>query len=600
MKHKFFLILSQILIIGILLVGVAMLWASLQTFDDLSILFGKLTPDGNLESFTLSVYELLKLPLLLLGVGLIAFAGILLLRWHKTRQWLQYLPDRVTHFLRTLRIDTVDFLKDVCNVHQRLSKSEVIFLLGLMAVAASVRLARLDVTLTHDEAYMYNAFASRPVSHLVSNYHLPNNHVFLSLVLHFTMLLTGNHIWALRMPTILVGVLTVPATYWLARQFYSRETGLLGAALVAVHPTLVAYSSFARGYILIILFTVLTLSLGDYVRLRENRFAWLLMIVFSTLGLFSIPIMLFSFGGLYIWMFLSWIFNDINGYENKWNFLKYWVISGFATAFLTVLLYLPIILNNSDRFFGNGFISPLPWSVFPETTLNKFINTWAEWTESIPAWIIFLAVLGFFLSIILHTRISKPKVSLLLSYILWIAVLLLIRRPNMLPRFWLFILIPLLIWVSAGLIESLKILPLRVSTKVNPVQVFLSVALGATFLYGAYFIPSVSSAWHDKDGMEQVTLYLKDHLQEGDLITATPARLPALRYYFNYWEIPKGYIRQAGKFQRAFIILDEKKAGSLGTVAPQLGFGLPAIDLDTAQIIFEFENFTVYECYPAK
>ena len=98
--------------------------------------------------------------------------------------------------------------------------------------------------------------------------------------------------------------------------------------------------------------------------------------------------------------------------------------------------------------------------------------------------------------------------------------------------------------------------------------------------------------------MERVTIYLKDIVHEGDLVTATSARLPALRYYFNFYEIPKGYIRQSGQFQRAFIIVDGKKTETLDMIAPQLGFGIPAIDMDSVKMVYQYKEFTVYECYP--
>ncbi len=99
--------------------------------------------------------------------------------------------------------------------------------------------------------------------------------------------------------------------------------------------------------------------------------------------------------------------------------------------------------------------------------------------------------------------------------------------------------------------------------------------------------------------MENATIYLKDYVQQGDLVTASTAHLPALRYYFNYYDMPPGYIRQSGKFQRAFVLVDEQKSETLNSVAPKIGFDLPAIDMDTAKVLVQFEDLTVYECYPA-
>ena len=142
-------------------------------------------------------------------------------------------------------------------------------LCGIMFVASVVRLENLDIPLGHDEAYMYSAFASRSLWHIISNYHLPNNHVLLSVIMKLTTDILGNHVWTLRLPTIIAGVFMVPAAYFFAKRFYSKETAILSSILVAVFPTLVQYSVLARGYIIVGLITLLLFTLADYVRLQK-------------------------------------------------------------------------------------------------------------------------------------------------------------------------------------------------------------------------------------------------------------------------------------------------------------------------------------------
>ena len=48
----------------------------------------------------------------------------------------------------------------------------------------------------------------------------------------------------------------------------------MSSILVAVFPTLVKFSVFARGYIIVALITLLLFTLGDYVRVAKNRFAF--------------------------------------------------------------------------------------------------------------------------------------------------------------------------------------------------------------------------------------------------------------------------------------------------------------------------------------
>ena len=163
--------------------------------------------------------------------------------------------------------------------------------------------------------------------------------------------------------------------------------------------------------------------------------------------------MLFPFGALYIWLFVSCLLDDTRSYDNKWDFLKYWLGSGIGAAMLTIILYVPIIIYSFDRFFGNGFIAPVEWDIFPITIWTRLRNTWLEWTMSVPIWIVFLGVLGFFIALVFHKKITRQKFSPQIAFIAWIVTLVLVKRPDMLPRFWLFLAAPILIWSAAGIVE---------------------------------------------------------------------------------------------------------------------------------------------------
>jgi hypothetical protein len=598
MKQKLLVPLLVTILVVALLAGLLLLWASFQPFETLASLLNQLASDGELESFNLSLYQILKLPLAVIGLALIIASGTLLFRWEKTKSWVQGFPVQAKYFFSMLGKDSRSFIKDARSGISSQGRLINITLLGAMLVAVALRLANLNIILGHDEAYMYNAFASRSFWHMVTNYHLPNNHVLLSILIKLATGLLGNHVWTLRFPTILAGVLMVPAAYFFAKRFYSQETAVLSSILVATFPILVQYSVLARGYIIIGLVTLLLFIVGDYVRTRKNRFAWLLIAVLSGLGFYTIPIMLFPFGALYVWLFVSWVVSDTPAYAPKSNFLKYWMGSGIGAALVTIILYMPIIIYSSDDFFGNGFIAPLEWDIFPITIWTRLRNTWTDWTTSIPPWIVLLGVLGFLAALIFHKRFSGQKFPPQLAFILWIATLLFARRPDMLPRFWLFLTAPLLVWSAAGLTESLKRIPLKIGKGWDPAQIFVGIIFTFVLAQGFLTIHSLPTQLGQKDELENAVLYLKDHVDQSDLVTAGTARLPALRYYFNYYGIPSGYIRQSGNFQRAFIIVDRQKGETLDVVAPKMGFDIPVVDMDSAKVLVQFENLTVYEGYP--
>ena len=529
MKSKLFFILLQIILAVILLVGLLLIWASFQSFATLASLLNQLASDNEFESFNVFIYQTLKIPFILVGAVLVVLIGFMLLRWGKTKLWLQEFPANARRFFLTLGKDARSFVRDTRTALVAQGWPTIAALCGIMFVASVVRLENLDIPLGHDEAYMYNAFASRSLWHIVSDYHLPNNHVLLSIIMNLTTSILGTHVWSLRLPTIIAGVFMVPAAYFFAKRFYSKETAILGSLFVAVFPILVQYSVLARGYVIIGLITLVLFTLADYVRLQKNRFAWLLIAILSALGFYTIPIMLFPFGALYIWLFVSYLLDDVRSYDSKWDFLKYWLGSGVSAALITISLYTPIIIYSYDRFFGNGFIAPLEWAIFPITTWTRLRNTWSEWTTSVPLWIALLGVLGFLISLVFHKRFSRQKFPPQIAFIAWIVILVLVRRPDMLPRFWLFLTAPLLVWSAAGIVEPLKKIQLLIEKGWRPAQVLVTVIFAFVLVQSLWLVPTLPAQWAKKDDMEKATVYLKDYVQQGDLVTASTAHLPALR-----------------------------------------------------------------------
>jgi len=598
MKTSFTVLLLKIILVGILLTGLFLLWTSLQSYDTLATLLNRLASDGNFEVFTTTLYQRFRIPVAFVGIVLAVLMGFLLAQWKRTDVWIHKFPSESKRFFTLLREDTLAFGQEVRTSIVQQGWLTNSMLAGIIFVALVMRLKNLNIPLGHDEAYMYNAFASRSFWHIITNYHLPNNHVLLSIIIKIVTGMFGNHVWTLRLPTIIAGVLMVPVSYYFGKRFYSVETGLLSSILVAVFPILVQYSVLARGYAIIVLITLLIFTLADYVRVNKNRFGWLLIVLLSSLGFFTIPLMLFPWGALYIWLIVSFIFKDTHSYKSKFDFLRYWISSGIVTAVITILLYTPIIIYSHDRFFGNGIIAPLQWNIFMVTFWTRLRNTWIEWTEFIPVWISFLGVLGFLISLFFHKKYSRQRFPPQLAFFIWIVAMLIVRRPDMLPRFWLFLTAPILVWSAAGIMEPLKRIPLPIGKGQNLAQIFIAAIFAFVLVQSMLTIPTLPTRWAEKDDMEKAALYLKDDIHQDDLVTASTARLPALRYYFHYYDLPQGVIRESGKFQRAFIIVDSEKGETLRSNAPNLGFDVPAVDVETAIILVQFDYLTIYEATP--
>jgi len=595
MKHPIFLAFFRWFLVLTLVIGLLLVLAYFLSFEAVTSLLNKLAPDGEFTSFTFERFQALSRLSGLIGLILVILSGVMLMKWEYTRERIEKLLSQIRDFNQAFRNDARAYFNALSFGGG--SRIDRLVLLGLILVAVVMRIASLNIPLTHDEAYSYNAFASESFWQTVSDYHLPNNHVLQSIIVNLVTHLFGNQLWLIRLPSTIAGVLMVPASYMLGKRLYGRDAGLLSAAMVAVYPVLVTHSVLARGYPFLSLITLLTLVVGDQVRENKNRFAWFLMILLSALGFFTIPIMLFPFGALYIWLFLSCILGDIHGYGSKLDFLKYWLVSGFASAFLTVLLYMPILMNNLDRFFGNQFVAPLDWDVFPATIWVRLRNTWWDWTSSIPGWIVILGILGLINSLILHNKISKQRIPQQFAFLVWIAVLLIARRPDMEPRMWLFLTSPLLIWSAGGIVGTLKILSDASGRRVPLAQIFVGVVVLSAFLFCVFTVPTIPDRLRQKSSVESAAIYLADHLRDGDMVTASTVFFPQLRYYFNIYGVFPDYLRRSGPFQRVFIVVGWRDKNTLEAEAPRKGSRL-AIDLDTTTIVLQLENLTIYEAYP--
>lgn len=83
----------------------------------------------------------------------------------------------------------------------------------------------------------------------------------------------GDANFFLRLPSLISGVLLIPATYWLGLRTVGRSAGIVGAAIIALGPFFIYFSTEARAYSLLALLTLLsTLALMNAI--ERNQVRW--------------------------------------------------------------------------------------------------------------------------------------------------------------------------------------------------------------------------------------------------------------------------------------------------------------------------------------
>lgn len=586
-----------------ILLGISLILISVLPYDQLKPLGDSLAGDGNLESFTDVVHKSIIPALRWMGFVLILIGTGFLTARRRTLGWV----DRLLRWLRggwsTFWSDLRTLLKDLLRFEAK--KPYLIALLAITTIALLMRLALVSRPFRYDEAYTFVAFALRPLRYLIADYHLPNNHVFHSVLVHFSEQLFGAESWAIRLPVLLAGVLSIPAVYLAAKSLYDRNIALLSAGFSAASWTMIDYSTNARGYMLIGLFSLLIFSLGEYLRRKVNLAAWFLVIVFSVLGFYTLPTMLYPFGMLLDWLFLSYLFKDVNPAYGR-SFLVYLIVAVSAIASLTLLLYLPIFQTSGvEAVIGNRWVSSLGWEAFVESVPVRIRTMGFLWSQGLTRVGGILLILGPLLSLVFHRRVARQRVPTLLASILALAVMLSIQRVAPLAKVWLFLLPFLFIWTAAGILGSFYALPSGEKLKSSPGKklviaftlsvVCLTVLLGWSTLN----IPAVARA-RDADSpgeMEEAAIFLKDQLQPGDaVLVSVPVNYP-LRVYLLQYGISEDFLYepdQAASYSRILIVVDEANDQTLRSVVRR-GKVEGDFDISSAKPIHDYRKTTIYE-----
>jgi mannosyltransferase len=132
-------------------------------------------------------------------------------------------------------------------------------LVALIVLAAALRLATLgEQSFWYDEAFtpVHVLHASLGAT-LRAVVHHENTPPLWYLVAWADMRLFGDGAVALRLPSALAGIATVPVVWAICQMYAGRRGALIGAAIVAVNPLFVWYSQEARAYGLFVFMSAL-------------------------------------------------------------------------------------------------------------------------------------------------------------------------------------------------------------------------------------------------------------------------------------------------------------------------------------------------------
>lgn len=123
-----------------------------------------------------------------------------------------------------------------------------VLLAALITAGILLRAYQLNAGLWLDEILTLVKYARLPVGEIVTFYDSENQHFLYSLLARISLVSFGESVWALRLPAVIFGVLSIPTMYLLGCELTDRLEAMLAAALLTFSYHHVWFSQNARGY----------------------------------------------------------------------------------------------------------------------------------------------------------------------------------------------------------------------------------------------------------------------------------------------------------------------------------------------------------------
>ena len=303
----------------------------------------------------------------------------------------------------------------------------LLILVAILVLAAFLRIFLIgNHGLWIDELFSLR-FTSNNLLELIQDVALNDNHPpTYYILLHYWILLFGDSEASLRMPSVILSVLSVFYTYKVGTILFNTRVAAIAALLLALSDFSIYYAQEARMYSLLAFASVL--SVYFLLRFLDKQTPWSLinyvwsstLLVYTHLyGLF----VLFAENLYVLTVILVYSQQNIGIQLKKW-------VSAQAYILLLSIPWLISLLNRILIADKEGF-----WAEAP--TLNSILNTFKTFSGSnrgLTIWV-FLLLLGLFFVLIIKTApgkkvLNKPslpgdgKSVFLLSLILFIPIII--------------------------------------------------------------------------------------------------------------------------------------------------------------------------------
>lgn len=181
--------------------------------------------------------------------------------------------------------------------------------------------------------------------------------------MYWTLPLTGYSDFGIRLHALVFGVVWIPLVFWFGKRWFSVNTGLLAAAVIASAYNAVYYSQEARAYTMLIAFNLLNLICFFEILFTENKLRrYVVGFIVASVAMLYLHYTGFVFLSAEILLYaLLWVMRQRRG-----SIREALVLFG-----IPLLLYTPWL----GVMYANLTDAPRDWSVSKAPTLAETYNT---------------------------------------------------------------------------------------------------------------------------------------------------------------------------------------------------------------------------------